>query len=72
MIAGLAHAGQMTESHVHLTDDDVRAARRAWLTAHEEDPDSGRTARLYDGYRRVVSAQAQQIADDFRRRRAER
>ena len=59
----------MNECRVEITDDDVRAARLAWRAAREQDPHSARTERLYEGYRRIVSGQAQQIADDFRRDR---
>ena len=64
--------GGMTDGRVEITDEDVRAARRAWAAARDQDEHSARTAQLYDGYRRIVSAQAQQIADDFRRGRSDR
>jgi hypothetical protein len=54
-----------------VTDDDIRAAKRAWNRAQDTPvPDNDRIAGLYDDYRRLVIAQAQQIADDFRARRA--
>lgn len=52
--------------YVHVTDADVRAARDAWRRASDADPVSERTAALYESYRQVVHAQAQQIADEFR------
>lgn len=52
---------------VEVTNDDIRAAKHLWLDAQEAPaPDNDRIARLYDDYRRMVIAQAQQIADDFR------
>lgn len=62
----------MTNFRIDITDGDVRAAKRAWQAARDEDPSAARTAQLHASYRRVVSGQAQQIADDFRRSRAER
>ena len=62
----------MNEDRVTITDDDIRAARKDWLAASASDPDPARTARLHDIYRRLVSAQAQQIADDFRRAQGKR
>jgi hypothetical protein len=56
---------------IDVTDDDIRAAKREWNRAQDAaDPDNDRIAGLYDDYRRLVIAQAQQIADDFRARRA--
>jgi hypothetical protein len=62
----------MTEDRVDITNDDIRAARKDWLAATASEPDSARTAWLHDLYRRLISAQAQQIADDFRRGREDR
>ena len=62
----------MTNVRIDITDADVRAAKRAWQDARDEDPSAARTALLRESYRRVVSGQAQQIADDFRRSRTER
>lgn len=59
----------MNEDRIDITDDDIRAARNAWKEAEAADPGSARAVRLYDSYKQLVSAQAQQIADDFRRRR---
>ncbi len=56
---------------VDVTDDDIRAAKREWNRAQDEPVlDNDRIAARYDDYRRLVLAQAQQIADDFRARRA--
>ena len=62
----------MTNFRIDITDRDVNAARRAWENACDEAPGSARTESLYESYRQVVSGQAQQIADDFRRARAQR
>jgi hypothetical protein len=53
---------------VDITDDDVRVARRLWLAALD-DPEAPeeRTARLHEDLRLLIHAQAQQIAEDFRR-----
>jgi hypothetical protein len=51
---------------VRVTDVDVHAARDAWWRSQAQDPDSPRTAVLYDSYRWIVHAQAQQIAEEFR------
>jgi len=52
--------------YVHVTDADVHAARDAWWRAQAEDTASDRTAMLYESYRQIVHAQAQQTADEFR------
>ena len=51
---------------VHVTDADVHAARDAWWRAHSDDPSGERTSQLYESYRQIVHAQAQQIAEEFR------
>ena len=55
------------ELRVDVTDDDIRFARRLWLAALD-DPTvpEDRTARLHEDLRRLIHAQAQQIADEFR------
>lgn len=59
-------------SRIDISNDDIRAARRAWVAAESREPGSARTAVLHESYRRLVSAQSQQIADDFRRQARER
>jgi len=59
------------EDRVTVSDADIRAARLAWEASSAADPGSPRTTVLRDSYRRLVSAQAQQLADDVRRRRSE-
>ena len=56
--------------YVHVTDADVHAARDAWRRASDVDASSERIAALYESYRQVIHAQAQQIADEFRAARA--
>lgn len=55
---------------VRVTDADVHAARDAWWRAQNVEPDARRTAQLYESYRSIVRAQAQQIAEEFRAARA--
>lgn len=51
---------------VEVTNADIAAARRAWRTASDGNAAPARVELLYGDLRRLVSAQAQQIADDFR------
>ena len=55
------------ELRVTVSDDDVHAARRAWLAAVEECAGSPREQLLHDSFRRIVHTQAQQTALEFRR-----
>ena len=55
---------------VEITNADVAAARRAWQRAVAGGASEARTCLLYDDLRRVISAQAQQMADEFRLRRS--
>jgi len=55
---------------VRVTDDDIRAAKADWQRARDAGADPRRVAGLHDDLRRLVAAQAQQIADEFRRRQA--
>jgi hypothetical protein len=52
--------------YVTVTDGDVHAARNAWWRAYSVDAGSDRTVTLYESYRQIVHAQAQQIAEEFR------
>lgn len=54
------------EDRVVVTNADVAAAKREWLAAHVRGESPERVADAFDVYRRLVSAQAQQIADTFR------
>lgn len=51
------------EWRVDVTDDDVRAARRAWRAARAEDPGSARTAELHRSFERLVRTQARQLSE---------
>ncbi|MBO3085795.1 hypothetical protein [Cellulomonas fengjieae] len=52
---------------IDVTDADIRAARRLWEAAADGGATADRVQLLRAGYIRLISAQAQQIADDFRR-----
>ena len=52
---------------VDVTDEDIRASRRLWLAAQDDDDVSAdRTDQLHDDLRRLIHAQAQQLAEEFR------
>jgi hypothetical protein len=53
---------------VHITNADVRDARARWLAAYEGSAPDPLVDLLYQDYVHLVSAQAQQLADDVRRR----
>jgi hypothetical protein len=55
------------ESLIEISDADIRAARRAWRAACDDDRSSAEADELLAFYERLVSAQAQQIAEQFRR-----
>ncbi len=56
------------ELRVDVTDDDIRVARRLWLAAFDDPAvPEARTAALHEDLRLLIHAQAQQIAEDFRR-----
>jgi hypothetical protein len=56
------------ELRVDVTDDDIRFARRLWLAALDDPTASEqRTSGLRDDLRMLMHAQAQQIAEEFRR-----
>lgn len=58
------------DMRIEVTNDDVAAAKRAWERAVASGASEVRARQLYDDLRRVINAQAQQMADDFRVRRA--
>ena len=68
LMQGNEPAGQERDRdvYVHVTDSDVHAARDAWWRAQCADAASERTAMLYESYRRIVRAQAQRTAEEFR------
>jgi len=57
------------ELRIDITNDDIRQAKVAWLTAWESDAPNERVSDLYEDYAALVSAQAQQIAESVRRAR---
>lgn len=57
------------EIGIEISNNDVRLAKADWLAAWESDAPNDRVSALYDDYVRMVSAQAQQFADDVRRSR---
>ncbi|QHT57330.1 hypothetical protein GXP71_15455 [Cellulomonas sp. H30R-01] len=58
------------DMRIEVTNADVAAAKRAWARAVESGESAARTQLLYDSLRRVINAQAQQMAEDFRAKRA--
>ena len=54
------------EFRVEISNDDIRRAKAFWITAWESDAPNHRVSDLYDDYAHLVSAQAQQLADDLR------
>ena len=56
---------------VVVTNGDVAAAKRAWLGARDGGAHQVTVEARFDLYRRLISAQAQQVADDFRARPAD-
>jgi hypothetical protein len=55
---------------VDVSDADIAVARRLWDEAANGGAEPERVERLLSDYVQLISAQAQQIADDFRRTRA--
>jgi hypothetical protein len=72
--AELSHIGQIgrillameDEERVVVTNADIAAAKRDWQLARNRGDLPERVDSAYDVYRRLISAQAQQIADTFR------
>jgi hypothetical protein len=52
---------------MEITDADVRAARREWLAARDSTATTHTVEHAFWYYTRLISTQAQQIADDLRR-----
>ncbi len=59
----------MDELRVEVTDADIKVARRLWSDAVHAGEPQERVDALRADHARLISAQAQQIADDFRRSR---
>jgi len=55
---------------IDVSDADIAFARRLWDQAVRDGAEPERVERLLSDYVQLISAQAQQIADDFRRTRA--
>ena len=56
------------EPRIEVTNDDIGAAKSAWLAARDGDKSDARVEQLLVGYERLIHRQAQQIADEFRAR----
>lgn len=54
------------DDQVVITNADIAAAKRDWQLARRRGELPDRVEEAYDVYRRLISAQAQQIADTFR------
>jgi len=54
---------------IDITHADIQYARRAWLAARGSGAPCDRVQHLFDVYQSLINAQAQQVADDFRRAR---
>ena len=54
---------------MEITDDDVRAAKKDWLRARDHGAPVGAVDSAFWFYSRLISTQAQQLADDVRRAR---
>jgi hypothetical protein len=52
---------------IEITAADIAAARRVWELASTGEGPAERVEQLRADYVRLISTQAQQIADDFRR-----
>ena len=59
------HEGDL---RVEITDEDVNAAKVDWLRARDGSASTDLVAHFFWLYVRLISTQAQQLADDFRRR----
>ncbi|MBW0255641.1 MULTISPECIES: hypothetical protein [unclassified Cellulomonas] len=57
---------EQDDARVVITNADIAAAKRDWQLARNRGDLPVRVDAAYDLYRRLVSAQAQQIADTFR------
>lgn len=62
MLPGMAD----DDGQIVITNADIAAAKRDWQLARSRGELPHRVEAAYDLYRRLISAQAQQIADTFR------
>jgi hypothetical protein len=51
-----------------VTDNEIRLAKRDWLKARDNGAPDQDVEMAFEYYRMLMSAQAQQIAEDFRAR----
>lgn len=51
-----------------VTDAEIRVAKRDWLRARDNDAPTQDVEMAFEYYRMLMSAQAQQIAEEFRSR----
>lgn len=56
----------MQDLRVVVLNSDIHAAKLAWLAARDGDASEVRVEQLRWSYGRLVNAQAQQIAEEFR------
>jgi hypothetical protein len=49
-----------------VTDAEIRVAKRDWLNARDNGAPDDDVAMLFEYFRMLISAQAQQIAEEFR------
>lgn len=50
----------------HVTDAEIRIAKRDWLRARDDGAPAGEVVLLFEYFRMLIGAQAQQIAEEFR------
>ncbi len=50
----------------HVTDAEIRVAKRDWLDARDNGEDPQHVAFLFEYFQILLSTQAQEIADEFR------
>jgi hypothetical protein len=53
-----------------VTDAEIRAAKRDWLRARDDDAPAQDVAMAFEYFRILIGAQAQQIAEEFRAQRS--
>jgi hypothetical protein len=58
------------ELRVEVSDADIHLAKADWLAARDGGLPEVIVADAFDVYRSLISAQAQQLADEFRRLRS--
>lgn len=58
------------ELRVEVSDADIHLAKADWLAARDGGFPEIVVADAFEVYRRLISAQAQQLADEFRRLRS--